>query len=207
MVVVVRNVVGRTINSSSRRNIIKKNTSATITWHPFLVVNDFFYFGDEWIVFSTTAFVQTLMESLHPCPCKTQFIFFYWLNSLNRQICCLPRTWSTFYVEKLMRMFYDWPTILKCKFLERPTILTPDFSFRKKRKIVRSVKLGQLRHAARLAGWDLQPEILCSFIYPFSSFWCLSSYILIDWHYWCYQTLVAVAFCQARVRSKVSCWW
>ena len=42
VVVVVRNVVGRTINSSSRRNIIKKNTSATITWHPFLVVSDFF---------------------------------------------------------------------------------------------------------------------------------------------------------------------
>ena len=42
VVVVVRNVVGRTINSSSRRNVIKKNTLATISWHPFLVVNNFF---------------------------------------------------------------------------------------------------------------------------------------------------------------------
>ena len=134
------------------------------------------------MVLSTSAFVQTLMKSLHPCLCKTQFIFFYWLNSLNRQICCLPRTWSTVYDEKLMRMFFEWPTILKCKFLEWPTILTPDFSFRKKRKIVRSVKLGQLRHAARLAGWDLQPEIHCSFIYihfpPFGV--CLLIFWLID---------------------------
>ena len=66
VVVVVKNVVGRTINSSSRRNIIKKNTSATISWHLFLVVNDFFYFGNGWMVFSTTDFVQTLKESPHP---------------------------------------------------------------------------------------------------------------------------------------------
>ena len=89
-------------------------------------------------------FSPSINEVLHPllCPCKTQSILFYWLNSLNRQICCLPRAWSRVYVEKLMRMFLERPTILKCKFLEWPTILTPDFSFRKKRKIVRSVKLG-----------------------------------------------------------------